>query len=77
METPFGAIPDRFLPAMSMADQHDYLRARMPRRRFLQAAAAAGGLLVAGPVLWKRPGYAAEAPAAPPPHLRHRPPPAR
>jgi hypothetical protein len=64
VETPFGAIPDRFLPAMSMADQHDYLRARMPRRRFLQAAAAAGGLLVAGPVLWKRPGHAAEAPAA-------------
>ncbi len=36
----------------------------MPRRRFLQAAAAAGGLLVAGPVLWKRPGHAAEVPAA-------------
>ena len=64
MDTPFGAIPDRFLSAMSMADQHDYLRARLPRRRFLQAAAAAGGLLIAGPVLWKRPGYAAEAPAA-------------
>lgn len=64
METPFGAVPDRFVPAMTMADQHDYLRARMPRRRFLQAAAAAGGLVVAGPMLWRRPGYAAEAPAA-------------
>ena len=64
MDTPFGPIPDRFLPAMSMADQHDYLRSRMPRRRFLQTAAAAGGLLIAGPVLWKRPGYAAETPAS-------------
>lgn len=62
MRTPFGAVPDRFLPDMSMAEQHEYLRSRLPRRRFLQGAAVGAGLLVAGPTLWKRPGYAAELP---------------
>lgn len=62
MRTPFGAVPDRFLPDMSMAEQHDYLCSRLPRRRFLQGAAVGAGLLVAGPTLWKRPGYAAEVP---------------
>ena len=62
METPFGAVPDRFLPEMSMAEQHAYLRSRLPRRRFLRGAALGAGLLVAGPTLWRRPGFAAEAP---------------
>lgn len=64
MRSSMGSVPDRFRPAMSMAEQYDYLRARMPRRRFLRAAATAGGLLIAGPTLWKRPGYAAEPPSA-------------
>ena len=63
MHTPFGDLPDRHLPAMSMADRHEYLRARMPRRRFLTGAAAAAGMLAAGPVLWNRPGFAATPPA--------------
>jgi hypothetical protein len=62
METPFGEIPDRYLPAMSMADRYEYLQGRMSRRRFVASLAGAGALLAAGPVLWKRPGYAATAP---------------
>lgn len=64
METPFGEVPDRFLPAMSMADQHDYLRRPVSRRTFVRGALVGAGLVAAGPTLWKRPGYAAETPAA-------------
>jgi hypothetical protein len=47
METPDFGIPPRLAERMSMAEQHEYLRARLFRRRSLvtAGAVAAGGLL--------------------------------
>lgn len=46
METPDFGVPRRLAARLSMAEQHDYLRARLTRRRTLvTAGAVAGGLL--------------------------------
>ncbi|MER6528788.1 metallophosphoesterase family protein [Streptomyces sp. NPDC001508] len=46
METPDFGIPRRLASRMSMAEQHEYLRTRLSRRRTLvTAGAVAGGLL--------------------------------
>ncbi|GAA3808103.1 purple acid phosphatase family protein [Streptomyces phyllanthi] len=46
METPDFGIPERLAHRMSMAEQHEYLRTRLSRRRtLLTAGALAGGLL--------------------------------
>ncbi|MEV6587896.1 purple acid phosphatase family protein [Streptomyces acidicola] len=46
METPDFGIPERLARHMSMAEQHEYLRTRLSRRRTLVTASAlAGGLL--------------------------------
>ncbi|MFL4907249.1 purple acid phosphatase family protein [Streptomyces sp. MMS24-I2-30] len=46
METPDFGIPPRLASRMSMAEQHEYLRTRLSRRRTLvTAGAVAGGLL--------------------------------
>ena len=63
METPFGPIPDRYVVGMPMAERHEYLTARLPRRRVLRGALVGVGALAAGPILWSRPGLAAEPPA--------------
>ncbi|MEV4433784.1 metallophosphoesterase family protein [Streptomyces sp. NPDC049585] len=53
MDTPRVGIPDRLARRMTMAEQHEYLRARFTRRGLLRAGAATGalagtGLLTAG-----------------------------
>jgi hypothetical protein len=63
VETPLGTVPDRFLDRMSMAEVHEYLQARVSRRAFLRAALVGAGALAAGPILWRRPGFAAVPPA--------------
>lgn len=60
MLTPFGEIPDRLASDMSLAEQHEWLAARMSRRTVLR------GLLVVGsaaatPALWRQPARAAGA----------------
>ena len=66
MQTPFGEIPDRHLAQMSMAEAHDYLRARrVTRRDVLRATALGAAAVVAGPLLSRRAGLAATPPAAP------------
>jgi len=46
METPDFGIPEQLVRRMSMAEQHEYLRAALPRRRaLLTVGATAGGLL--------------------------------
>ncbi|GGX76672.1 purple acid phosphatase family protein [Streptomyces minutiscleroticus] len=45
MDTPDVGIPERLARTMSMAEQHDYLRSRLSRRRVL---ATAGALAAAG-----------------------------
>src|SRR4051812_32781560 len=48
---------------LTMADWHERAeRSRISRRRFIQAALVGAGGIVAGPVLWRRPGFAAEVP---------------
>ncbi|MEU6573821.1 metallophosphoesterase family protein [Streptomyces sp. NPDC046805] len=48
METPDFGIPPRLARRMSMAEQHDYLRTRLTRRRTLVTAGAVASGLVAG-----------------------------
>ncbi|MFE3265278.1 purple acid phosphatase family protein [Streptomyces sp. NPDC059215] len=49
MDTPDVGIPERLARRMSMAEQHEYLRTKLTRRRALTAAGAfAGGGLLAG-----------------------------
>ena len=54
-----GAV-DRNRSAMTMAEQWELVS----RRRFIRGALVGAGLVTAGPTLWRRPGYAAEAPGA-------------
>src|SRR3954467_9549113 len=63
METPDCGIPPELARRMTMAEQHEYLRTKLSRRRTLvTAGAGAGGLLTgcAGT------GAASPAPAPPP-----------
>jgi hypothetical protein len=68
MRTPFGEIPDRFLPDMSMPEAHEYLqqrrarRARLSRRQLLRGLAAGAATVAAGPILLKQPARAATPP---------------
>ncbi|WP_407561405.1 purple acid phosphatase family protein [Streptomyces sp. 184] len=49
MDTPGFGIPPRLARGMSMAEQHEYLRRRLSRRRVVTGAGGlAGGLLLAG-----------------------------
>lgn len=49
MDTPDVGIPEQLARRMSMAEQHEYLRTKLTRRRALTAASAfAGGGLLAG-----------------------------
>ena len=66
METPYGEIPDRFVPDMTPVEMHDYLRRGSTTRRSVLKGAGAGGLAVAlGPVLWRQSDAYASTPDAP------------
>ncbi|MEV5509428.1 purple acid phosphatase family protein [Streptomyces orinoci] len=60
MDTPRVGIPDRLAARMTMAEQHEYLRAKFTRRGMLRAGAvtataAAGSGLLAGNGAWAQP----------------------
>ncbi len=42
-----------------MAERHELLQARIPRRSFFRAAGLGVGAVVAGPILWRTPGASA------------------
>ena len=57
MITPFGELPNRLATDMSLAEQHDWLAARLSRRTLLKAGAAgAAGLALPG--FWRQPAQA-------------------
>ena len=62
METPYGEIPDRFVPDMSPQEAHDYLKKRYSRRSTLKAGAL---LAAAGPLFWRQSSAWASTYAAP------------
>ncbi|MGH2785497.1 MAG: fibronectin type III domain-containing protein [Actinomycetota bacterium] len=65
METPFGSIPHDRLERLSMAEIHDELsKSRITRRSILKGGLLVAGAVAAGPVLWRRTGFAAVPPAA-------------
>ncbi|CAL9568725.1 purple acid phosphatase family protein [Streptomyces sp. enrichment culture] len=66
METPDFGIPERLVRRMSMAEQHEYLRTRLTRRRTLVSAGAVAGALVAGCAGPEGSGRTAATPAARP-----------
>jgi hypothetical protein len=63
MRTALDKLPLRLWRDMSMAEAHDYLRARSTRRQFLKGMAGAGAAAAAGPLLWARAARAAGTPA--------------
>ncbi|MGW2253146.1 purple acid phosphatase family protein [Kitasatospora sp. NPDC001660] len=63
MDIPHMGVPAELAARMSMAEQHEYLRARFSRRRMLRAGAATVGAIAVGGALGA--GTAAAAPATP------------
>ncbi|MFE7189889.1 fibronectin type III domain-containing protein [Kitasatospora sp. NPDC057541] len=63
METPNMGVPVELAERMSMAEQHEYLRARFSRRRMLRVGAVSVGALAVGGALGS--GTASAAPATP------------
>ncbi|WP_329563093.1 purple acid phosphatase family protein [Kitasatospora sp. NBC_01266] len=61
METdiPNMGVPERLAARMSMAEQHDYLRSRLSRRRVLRSSAITVGALAVGGALSTGSAYAA------------------
>jgi Calcineurin-like phosphoesterase len=57
---PFGDLPDRLGADMSLAEQHDWLAARVSRRTALKGLVVAG-TAAASPMLWQQPARAAGA----------------
>jgi Calcineurin-like phosphoesterase len=58
--TPFGELPDRLGADVSLAEQHDWLAARVSRRTALKGLVVAGAT-AASPMLWQQPARAAGA----------------
>lgn len=65
METPYGEIPDRFVPNMRPVEMHDYLRRSQTRRSVLKGAGAVGLAAALSPVLWRQSDSFASTPDAP------------
>jgi hypothetical protein len=65
MQTPYGEIPDQFVPDMSPQEMHDYLKRRYGRRSLLKGAAVVGAAAMAGPLFWKQSGAKASTVSAP------------
>lgn len=63
METPNMGVPAKLAERMSMAEQHEYLRARFSRRRMLRAGAVSVSALAVGGALGS--GTATAAPVSP------------
>ncbi|MFI8080910.1 fibronectin type III domain-containing protein [Kitasatospora sp. NPDC086009] len=63
MDIPHMGVPAKLADRMSMAEQHEYLRARFSRRRMLTAGAVGVGALAVGGSLGS--GVATAAPASP------------
>ncbi len=56
-------IPDRVLRGMHSSEEiHEYLSAKVSRRSVLKGIGLAGLAAAAGPILWSKPGWAAEPP---------------
>ncbi|MFC5721213.1 purple acid phosphatase family protein [Streptomyces gamaensis] len=67
MDTPRVGIPEHLASRMTMAEQHEYLRAHLPRRRFtrrgmLRAGAATAGAVAGAGLLGAAPGALAFTP---------------
>lgn len=62
MDIPHMGVPAKLADRMSMAEQHEYLRARFSRRRMLTAGAVGVGALAVGGSLGS--GVATAAPAS-------------
>lgn len=69
LRTPWGDL-SAAQQRLSMAEQHELLRGRISRRRFLTGAAAAGAVGLTAPSLWRRSAHAATVPALSP-HLAY------
>jgi Purple acid Phosphatase, N-terminal domain/Calcineurin-like phosphoesterase len=54
MDTPYGEIPDRFVPDMTPQDMHDFLRRRYARRDVLRGAAVTTAAVAGGPLFWRQ-----------------------
>jgi hypothetical protein len=54
METPYGEIPDKFVPDMRPQEMHDFLKKRYGRRTVLKAGAIGAAAAAAGPFFWKQ-----------------------
>jgi hypothetical protein len=65
METPYGEIPDRFVPDMRPQEMHDFLRKRYGRRAVLKAGAVGAAAVAAGPLFWRQSSAFAAGPTAP------------
>jgi hypothetical protein len=66
METPYGEIPDKFVPDMRPQEMHDFLRKRYGRRTVLKAGAIGAAAAAAGPLFWRQSSAFAAGPFAPP-----------
>jgi purple acid phosphatase-like protein/calcineurin-like phosphoesterase family protein len=59
-----GRVPERLRKGMRTAeDYHEYFQSRVTRRQILKGIGLAGAAVAAGPILWQRPGFAAEPPS--------------
>jgi hypothetical protein len=58
-----GQVPERLRSGMHTAeDYYEYAQARISRRALLKGLGLGAAAVAAGPVLWSRPGFAAEPP---------------
>ena len=66
MDTPYGEIPDSFVPDMRPQEMHDFLRKRYGRRTVLKVGAIGAAAAAAGPLFWRQSSAFAAGPFTPP-----------
>jgi hypothetical protein len=54
MDTPYGEIPDKYAKSMRPQEMHDYLKRQFSRRTVIKGAVAAGAIVAAGPLFWRK-----------------------